>query len=516
MATSKANASIVALDRFIRATRDSGYKGTVSAICEIVDNALQAEASSVEIHIAKAGDDPDFPIVVDVVDDGVGMDRATLRQALRFGGSTRFEDRRGLGRFGMGLPNASLSQARQVEVFTWQSPDAIDYSYLDVDEIAEGRLTAVPSPRRKKLPWREPPKAATGTVVRWTRCDRLDNRRPTTLARKVNGALGRVFRYFIWAGVQLEVNGETVVAVDPLFVREPSSVVGGSVFGDPMVYEIRAPSSNGKPVTGEVSVSFTELPIHKWHGLSNEEKRRIGITNSAGVSVVRSGREIDYGWLFLQGKRRENYDDWWRAEVCFEPVLDEYFGITHTKQQIKPTEQLLELLGEDMANQARILNSRARRAHTHVRAAGLASEAESTAGRRDGRLRPMKSSRVTNDDRSVMAGLKHRHSDLNGGTDGHCDYRIVEDELADSSFMRPVLDKGLITVVINPQHPFYRRVYGPLSEGASDHPEMLEKIQLLLLSAARAELAGSASDRKAAARFRGEWSQVLNAFLKSS
>ena len=34
--------SIIALDRFIQSTRDSGYKGTVSAIAEIVDNALEA------------------------------------------------------------------------------------------------------------------------------------------------------------------------------------------------------------------------------------------------------------------------------------------------------------------------------------------------------------------------------------------------------------------------------------------------------------------------------------------
>jgi hypothetical protein len=34
--------SIVALDTFIQATRDSGYKGTGSAVAELVDNSLQA------------------------------------------------------------------------------------------------------------------------------------------------------------------------------------------------------------------------------------------------------------------------------------------------------------------------------------------------------------------------------------------------------------------------------------------------------------------------------------------
>ena len=89
-----------------------------------------------------------------------------------------------------------------------------------------------------------------------------------------------------------------------------------------------------------MTVTFSELPVHEWHDLPNEEKRQLGIVNGAGVSVVRAGREIDYGWFFLDGKRRENYDDWWRAEIRFDAVLDEAFGITHTKQQIRPLDYL--------------------------------------------------------------------------------------------------------------------------------------------------------------------------------
>jgi hypothetical protein len=96
--------SIVALDKFIQATRDSGYKGTPSAVAELVDNSLQAGARNVDISIALAVD-PEFPIEVIIADDGSGMDPFTLRQALRFGGSSRFDDRNGMGRYGMGLPS---------------------------------------------------------------------------------------------------------------------------------------------------------------------------------------------------------------------------------------------------------------------------------------------------------------------------------------------------------------------------------------------------------------------------
>ena len=65
-----------------------------------------------------------------------------------------------------------------------------------------------------------------------------------------------------------------------------------------------------------------------------------GIVKAAGVSVVRAQREVAYGWFCMGRKRRENYDDWWRCEVSFEPDLDEYFGLTHSKQGINPTAEL--------------------------------------------------------------------------------------------------------------------------------------------------------------------------------
>src|SRR5882672_176202 len=111
---------IIALDRFIQATRDSGYKGTASAVSELIDNSIQAKAKHIAVNIRSVAAEP--PIEMSVFDDGCGMDPFTLRQALRFGGSSRFGERSGLGRYGMGLPNSSLSQARRVTVYTWVAP----------------------------------------------------------------------------------------------------------------------------------------------------------------------------------------------------------------------------------------------------------------------------------------------------------------------------------------------------------------------------------------------------------
>jgi hypothetical protein len=223
-------ASIVRLDRFIQATRDSGYKGTASAVAELVDNSIQAEAKRISILIERGT--PEHPVKLAVVDDGHGMPADVLRQALRFGGSTRFENRSGLGRYGMGLPNASLSQSRRVEVYTWTAKGQRPlFSYLDVDEIAAGDLRAVPRVRPRKLhpDFIRYSRARSGTVVVWDRADRLDNRRISTLERKLDIVLGRLFRHYIWGGVKIDINGKAVTPVDPLFVSKQSRTTGAEV-----------------------------------------------------------------------------------------------------------------------------------------------------------------------------------------------------------------------------------------------------------------------------------------------
>jgi hypothetical protein len=100
---------LVAIRAFIEATRDSGYKSTSSALAELIDNALEAGASCVDIAVGDVVGDQLKS--VSVTDNGAGMTRPTMQLALQFGGSTRFNSRRSLGRYGMGLPNGSLKRA---------------------------------------------------------------------------------------------------------------------------------------------------------------------------------------------------------------------------------------------------------------------------------------------------------------------------------------------------------------------------------------------------------------------
>lgn len=507
--------SIVALDKFIQATRDSGYKDTTSAVAELIDNSIQAGATKISI-LLNANSNETYPITVSVIDDGHGMDANTLRTSLRFGGSTRFNDRDGLGRYGMGLPNSSLSQAQKVTVHTWRSADGdVLSSYLDIEEIASKGITEVPEPRVIARP-SYINGSCTGTAVTWSKCDRLDNRRLSTMVKKLMSALGRRFRHYLWNDLSITVNGINVVPIDPLFLHPMSMYKGARQFGDEEIYEVFAsPEDPGQ--TGYVKVRFSELPVAEWSKLSNSEKRARGIAKGAGVSVVRAGREVDYGWFFLGNKRRENYDDWWRCEIEFDPVLDEAFGITHTKQQVRPRPHLVEALAADIESIARILNTRARKAHLDVKVSTRFIASEETAKRKNALLQPLPQ---TPRDRDAVI-FKKLGSKLGGlpdscsQGDANVDYRILPAALSETAFFNYAYQAGRFVLVLNPEHPFFQRVYRPLleSEEAKDKA-IRSQIDLMLLAAARQETTlGDEDGLGIAEKYRNGWSDTLATFL---
>ena len=100
--------------RLTESLRDIGYD-FASAVADIVDNSIMAGASRVEILIEFDGTDS----AVFVADDGRGMTANGLLEALRYG-TRRTYSRGDLGRYGLGLKTASLSQCRSVTVVTRQ------------------------------------------------------------------------------------------------------------------------------------------------------------------------------------------------------------------------------------------------------------------------------------------------------------------------------------------------------------------------------------------------------------
>lgn len=472
--------------RFILATRDTGYRSTAAAIAELVDNAVQAGATIIRIFIDQEGVGTERELSVAVLDNGCGMDKETLRRAMQFAGSSRFNDRSGLGRFGMGLPNSSVSQARRVDVYTWQDRSHILHTYLDVDEIADGSLTSIPVPKLKDLPdWSIcHVKKRSGTLVRWSRCDRLDNRKARTIAEKLHRPLGQRFRYFLWDGNKIIINGEPVKAIDPLFLWTEPDVPSATPFGDILTLEFRVPSDPRR--TSKVKVRFSELPIAECSSLPLETKRDLGIVKGAGVSVVRTGREVDYGWHLMGSKRKENYDDWWRCEIAFEPELDELFGVTHSKQDINPSELLRQELSPQLEAVAQTLNARARTAFALVRKLEQRppSTAESKALEREPTLPPAQISST----RSTPTGVQKRVKSQIPNAGPSFSFRLRTEPLDLPDFyIWEIGPEGKILVTVNRNHAFYDEIFSKLESENSQVSRY--GFECLLFALVRAEIA---------------------------
>ena len=350
---------IIPLRLAITAMRDSGYKNTAYALAELIDNAAQAGASMIEVICVER-----YELVekrersrlrkIAVLDNGSGMDATTLRMALQFGNGTRLDDRTGIGRFGMGLPNASISQASRVDVWTWQNgPDNAITTFIDLDAIESGNMTAVPQPEHSTIPdrWRHLSNhvGTCGTLVVWSDLDfeRLTWKRAKRALDHTERIVGRIYRRFIADGsvtIRLfacdEGGGPSLLdreaeINDPLYLHGlptlPAPFNQMAMFDEAWV-ETHDIEHNDRGHRVTVRYALAKQDTVSVAGTSQRGDTKYGkhAATNIGVSVLRAGREImlDAGWCIGYDPRER----WWGAEVEFPPALDEVFGVTNNKQ----------------------------------------------------------------------------------------------------------------------------------------------------------------------------------------
>lgn len=359
---------IVPTSLAVKAMRDNGYKNAAYAVAELMDNSIQAQSTLVELLCA------DEEVTIDqrvrrrmakvaVLDNGTGMNSPTLQRALQFGNGYWDDTKRqeGMGRFGMGLPSASISQCRRVEVWSWQGdPTQALYSYIDLKAIEDGEMREVPEPEQVPIPdvWREASAsgfADSGTLVVWSSIDRCLWRTSKALIDNSEELIGRMYRYWIDRGdVRIRLasfllsdpanmqSEDEARPNDPLYLMARTSCP--SPFDETPMFR-PFPSSEHHEETWKVKFRGEEHEVKVRLSIATEEARADDpddgrdagsrphgshAKRNAGVSVVRAGRELelDLGWINTYDPRER----WWGVEVSFEPGLDDLFGVSNNKQ----------------------------------------------------------------------------------------------------------------------------------------------------------------------------------------
>jgi hypothetical protein len=156
----------------IESLRSVGYS-LPAAVADILDNSIAAGARNIQIHFHWAGKQSS----VSILDDGRGMSVEELRNAMRPGSRNPLEERspEDLGRFGLGLKTASLSQCRNLSVASKPKGGTVNSRTWDLDTLAnspEWRLLLAASPAAEE-PAKKLSKMSNGTVVVWSALDRL-------------------------------------------------------------------------------------------------------------------------------------------------------------------------------------------------------------------------------------------------------------------------------------------------------------------------------------------------------
>lgn len=325
--------------RLTGSLRDIGYD-FVAALADLIDNSVAADASEVNVEIVFDG--PASYVLI--ADDGNGMTEAELHEALRFGTRRAYEFG-DLGRYGLGLKTASISQCRRVTVTTRR---ALTYrrlaaKTLDIDHIARTDRWEVidppaESPIHRCLEWLG---AGPGTVVFWQDLDRvLPENRPESgwarrrleqLAQRSREYLGMVFHRFLEGEttrstpLRITVNGEKVVHWNPFASLED--------------HRTELPAQSFEVAVGDlygrVTLRRYVLPPRNLFSSLSEFERMSGPNKwnrQQGLYIYRAHRLIQHGgWCGIRAA--DEHTKFARASLDFQTDLDPLFQINVAKMR---------------------------------------------------------------------------------------------------------------------------------------------------------------------------------------
>jgi hypothetical protein len=334
--------------RLTDSLRYIGYE-FVTAVADLIDNSVAAGARSVDVDIQFHGSGSR----VVIADDGDGMTERGLDEALRFG-TRRSYGAGELGRFGLGLKTASISQCRRLTVVTRHSRvrPRIVARCLDLDYIGTVDRWEIieppPSPAVEQATrWLAD---GPGTVVIWEALDRVlpqdrpdggwARRRLENLARRTTEYLGMVFHRFLEGGTGREpltiaVNGAKVAAWNPFAPGEGRIVL-------PMKrFEVAIGSR-----VGEVWLRSYVLPPRSQFSSAAEFERLSGPmkwNRQQGLYIYRADRLIQGGgWCGIRAA--DEHTKLARAAIDFQTDLDPVFQVNVAKMRVTFPPELRTLM----------------------------------------------------------------------------------------------------------------------------------------------------------------------------
>lgn len=283
----------------IESMRSIGYS-FATALADIIDNSISANATRIDIFLRQInGQD-----YVQIIDNGVGMTKDVLINAMRIGSENPQEERNSndLGRFGLGLKTASFSQCRLLSVVSkrsgkiyglqWDLDFVSQSDKFEVIEMSEVAISDLPNIELLS-------DNLCGTVVQWEIFDRISEATQDLageLSVLMNVAIEHIsliFHRYLSNGLEIFVNYEKIIPKDPFLSKHPAT----------QELKEKTIEIDGK----EIKLQPFILPHYS--RLSLEDKRKSGKTNeqykSQGFYLYRNQRLIVWGDYLGLGRKTE-------------------------------------------------------------------------------------------------------------------------------------------------------------------------------------------------------------------
>lgn len=527
--------------------RSVRYADESHAAGDIIDNAIEAGAS--QVHVAYRTEGTSKISDIAFIDDAAGIDPTFLPHAVKWGGSSNEGKRNVFGRFGFGLPSASVNRGRKFSVYSrTDAAEPFSKVTVDLDHLSvKGQIVQLPKVKQEELPdWvnnylKEVSFAggvdAVRTVVVWSTLDKLVWPNKQQSSGRFREHLG--ITYAGWLDVcKLFVDGDRVEPVDVLFTTPGYryyDIPGAPNAEAHSPIRFTASDANGTEHTVTVRFSMLGTTAYKaavntgGRGRSAYVRQRIR-TAYNGFFVTRNGRFIELAQPQIKLMTWNNYARQVGVAIDFPPELDELFGVTPDKQTIifsEPLTRMLEAAGIPRAHRSlvkeveiqRSLEKKDRDTAAKAGEGERASEATIAKAiekdvRRTRKATPeaqeeaqrnfddtvKKLSKDTGVEEKVVAEAQvrqHREKP----------YKVeFSTQAEDDPFYTPMMVGSQTVLRINIAHPWYRELYSKLRD---DQAELRSGLELMLWVLATNELDSGGDQRIFYRDERRAWSRQL-------
>jgi hypothetical protein len=309
-------------------------------VADVIDNSIAAGAHNVNVTLHFDG----ASSWIRIADDGRGMDAGTITEAMRYGTEREYETD-DLGKFGLGLKTASMSQCRRLTVASRTSKNNArsEVRQLDLDYVEKHNswdvLILGASARPDHIV--EPLKGHRGTVVLWEDLDRIltysdpsggwARRHLVELADRIEEHLSMVFHRFLAGEVprrklRIRINDNRIEPWDPFARAETATEVLKE-----WDIELNTPNGSGivhlAPYVLPPKASFSSEAV--WRRMSGPAQWN----RQQGFYVYRANRLIQSGgWSRM--RTIDEHTKLARVALTFNPELDAAFGINVAKMRV--------------------------------------------------------------------------------------------------------------------------------------------------------------------------------------